>query len=279
MSKEDKFLQPSSPGIEELFAEEVPLPDVSTQNRVIPNDFIRSSLFTVTNKKIKREYIKEKELFTFGNTKITFTGEELRQDDEDVWLQIVFSACRTNRTTIEFSPYTFLRELDYPARTQYRDSMKTSISRMTATNIRITNVNLKKGLAFSLIRKFAWQDDSGDKLKKWKIWLEPELLKLLDNLQFSKIHWDQRKKLNPLAKWLHSYYSSHAEPFPIKVETLHKACGSKSKQLKHFKENLRKALMELVQVGFLETFFVDARNLTHVIRVKKNTYFYKSESE
>ena len=29
-----------------------------------------------------------------------------------------------------------------------------------------------------------------------------------------------------LAQWLHGFYASHAKPFPIKIETLHRLCGS-----------------------------------------------------
>ena len=36
------------------------LPHIPSGKRIIPNDLIRSSLFTVVNHKLKREYIKEK---------------------------------------------------------------------------------------------------------------------------------------------------------------------------------------------------------------------------
>jgi hypothetical protein len=245
------------------------MPHSPKGKRIIPNDLIRSSLFTVVNHKIKREYFKEKQLYSFGKTKIYYTGEELRQDDEDVWMYILYLASRADREFVEFQPYSFMREIDWPARTQYQDKLRDSLNRMSATNLIVSNEEAGQGVTLSLVRKFSWRTEEGTKLKRWKIWLEPELVKLFQGHTYSKVIWEQRKKLNPLAKWLHSYYSSHAEPFSLKVETLHAACGSKTKQQKHFKSSLRTALTDLVAVGFLASFFIDAVNKVHVTRVKK----------
>lgn len=247
---------------------------------IIPNDLIRSSLFTVTNHNIKREYIKDRKLYAFGETRITYTGEELRQDDEDVWLQIIALFSHVKNHHVEFLPYTLLNKIDWPARTQYRDKLKDSINRMCATNITISSKNLKKGMSLSLVRKFQWQDDDGQRLKSWQIWLEPEVVKLFSNTSYSKILWDHRKKLNPLAKWLHSYYSSHAEPFPIKVATIHAACGSKMKAMKHFRAALRIALHELKDVDFLEDFYIALNDLVFVTRKKsKNLLNYLNHEQ
>ena len=92
-------------------------------------------------------------------------------------------------------------------------------------------------------------------------------------MNFTKLIWMQRIKLTPLAKWLHSYYSSHLDPHSIKVETILKACGSKTKALKHFKPILRNALVELVQVGLLADYYINSNNLVCVTRnIKKQVY-------
>lgn len=245
------------------------LPTCSTIRRIVPHDFVRSSLFTVSNHKIKREYFKKNDIYAFGNTKITYTGEELRQDDEDVWMHLIYLAAKRNTLEVDFMPYKFMRQLDWPARVQYRDKLKESIDRMVATNITITNTNLRQGLSISLIRKFIWKDDDEQNLKYWSIYLEPELVKLFDNFSYVKLYWEQRQKLKPLAKWLHAYYSSHSEPFAVKLSTIQQASGSKTKQAKHFKENVRKSLIELAQVGYLETFWIDEENRIHVVKAEK----------
>jgi hypothetical protein len=45
---------------------------------------------------------------------------------------------------------------------------------------------------------------------------------------WTQIDWSIRQNLrgHPLAQWLHGFYSTHAQPYPLKIETLHKLCGS-----------------------------------------------------
>lgn len=240
------------------------LPYVVDAKRIIPNDLIRSSLFTISNHNQKREYFSDKMLFTFGQTEINYRGEELRQDDQDVWMQLIFLASKSQNASVEFMPYRFMSEIGWPGRTQYRDKLKECLERMTATKLGIKNKEHKAGLAISLVRKFLWRDETGEATKKWTVWLEPEVVKLFENQNYSKLEWEQRKKLTPLAKWLHSYYTSHHEPYPVSVPTLMKACGSKTKTLKHFKMMLKDALVDLVQVRLLREYFIDAKNILHV---------------
>ena len=248
-------------------------PNIPKNKRILPNDLIRSSLFTVGNHRVSREYIKEKVIFSFGNTRIMFTGEELRQDDADVWMQIIYQLAEQNDTSFDFLPYRLIKELNWPARSHYRDKLQTCLSRLSATNLTVYNKYYKSGISLSLVRKFQWCNDEGNRLKKWKIWVEPELVNLFSGMNFTKLIWMQRIKLTPLAKWLHSYYSSHLDPHSIKVETILKACGSKTKALKHFKPILRNALVELVQVGLLADYYINSNNLVCVTRnIKKQVY-------
>lgn len=251
------------------------LPSIAQKKRIIPNDIIRSSLFTISNHNRKRDFLKNHTIYTFGVTQITYTGEELRQDDEDVWLQLIFLASHSKSDSIEFMPYRLLSQVGWPQRTQYRDKLKLILERMSATNVDISNTQIQAGLSLSLIRKFTWYDKSiGSSLKKWKIWLEPELVKLFGINLYTKLDWEQRKRLTPLAKWLHSYYSSHAQPIPITIHTLKKACGSKTKAFKHFKASLREALQNLVKIGFLETYFINAANIVEVKRYKSSHRYF-----
>ncbi len=62
-----------------------------TDLRHIPNDYCRSSLFTVWNKREPRRMLMHEKLFHYSETvSIIYTGIELRaEDDEIVWLQIL----------------------------------------------------------------------------------------------------------------------------------------------------------------------------------------------
>ena len=86
---------------------------------------------------------------------------------------------------------------------------------------------------------------------------------------YSKIQWEERSKLKPLAKWLHAFYSSHAEPEPIHIKKIMQLSGSKTKSFKHFKSNLKSSLKELINIGFLDnSLYIDPEFYLHVTRVK-----------
>jgi len=63
-----------------------------------------------------------------------------------------------------------------------------------------------------------------------------------------------------LAKWLHSFYSTHKEPFPHKVETLHKLTASNAKDLRTFRPKLKAALALLVERGFFLSARIDPKS-------------------
>ncbi|MGL2040199.1 plasmid replication initiator TrfA, partial [Escherichia coli] len=64
--------------------------------RALPNDYARSALFTVKNKRQPREALQKKEIFHINkDVRITYTGLELRADDDElVWQQVLEYAKR-----------------------------------------------------------------------------------------------------------------------------------------------------------------------------------------
>ena len=95
--------------------------------------------------------------------------------------------------------------------------------------------------------------------------INPRLAKFYGRSQWTQIDWEQRQQLRgkPLALWLHGFYASHAAPHALSVEYLHKLSGSQTKQLKHFKQNLGRALRDLEAVGAIKSFEIRA-DLVHV---------------
>ena len=65
-----------------------------------------------------------------------------------------------------------------------------------------------------------------------------------------------------MAQALHAFYSSHRQPFPIKLDTLRGYVGSKNQQKAGFKVKLRGALDELVRSGFLTGFRIEGDIVT-----------------
>jgi len=246
----------------------VQLPLWGEERRGVPNDLVRSALFTVGNKSHKRAYLKEAVIAALGDIQISYTGEELRQDDEDVFLQILhLSRTAPLGTHIDFTAYSMLQSLSWTTDGRAYDRLKRSLIRLKATSLTVSNAD--RGYAGSLIRTFEWQDPAGTQSRMWRVCLESKIIALFGRTAYSQVIWEQRLQLGPVAKWLHSFYFTHADPFPMKAQTLRTLCGSAVKDLFKFRQNLKSALDELVTVGFLVSWQIDRQDNVHVERVQR----------
>jgi hypothetical protein len=245
----------------------VHLPLWSGHQRGIPNEVVRSALFSVGNRRMKRTYQDGSEISVIGTGRIRYRGEELRQDDEDVWLQVLHLARRQPLGEwVEFSAYGMLRELGWPPNGGSYQRLRECLERMQSTTLSVYSERLKEGFSVSLIRKFRWKSAKRGCPERWQVFIEPEMKELFGDLHYTRIEWEQRAKLGPLAKWLHGLYASHGRPYPIRLETIRDGCGSQTRELRFFKQKLKAALRELVAVGLLKEWRIDADDVIHVLR-------------
>ncbi|WP_000159352.1 plasmid replication initiator TrfA, partial [Escherichia coli] len=90
--------------------------------RALPNDYARSALFTVKNKRQPREALQKKEIFHINkDVRITYTGLELRaEDDELVWQQVLEYAKRKPMgEPITFTFYELCQDLGWSYNGRY----------------------------------------------------------------------------------------------------------------------------------------------------------------
>ena len=243
--------------------------------RGLPNPMARSALFTVGNKTEPRMYYKShKTIQTISGYVITYRGEELRQDDEDVFLQLVHLARKHPLgERVEFAAYSLLKELNWSKSSEGYDRLRAMLDRLQGTSLRITSQHPGEGgFQGALIRKFAWKDDENAPLTKWVVFLEPEIVKLFSPNGYTQVFWEQRLRLkSSVAKYLHGYYGTHEQPYPMKVATLQTLSGSRAARLTDFRKALRKALDLLVTERFLDRWNIDGSDLVHVIRCSRST--------
>jgi hypothetical protein len=250
---------------------QLPLWDDSV--RGLPNPLARSALFTVGNRCQKRMNIKDKVVASLQGVKISYQGEELRQDDEDAFLQLLH-ICRKQPLgePVEFKAYAMLTELKWGRSSRSYQRLQDSIRRLKACSLTVATEDGKRGFTGSLIRKFAWkEDEDGAPMTSWRLWLEPELVNLFKPDLYTQVYWDQRLALtSPMAKWLHGYFYTHKEPYPNRVELLKTLTGSSAKTKSDFRRQLRPALDALKNCGFLEDWHIDTNDVVRVKRSKSN---------
>ena len=229
------------------------LPDWPESYRALPNEILRSALFNCRNRNLPRMFMKEVEIAVIGDGQVIYRGEELRQDDELVWMHLMHLIKKSPLgECVEFTHYSFIKALGWPIKGQSYERLRNCLSRMQATALRIQSKRLHSFVSISLIQKFMSRNERNENLTRWQVWVGKEMQLLFDEEFLTKVMWDTRRSLpDGIASKLFGYWASHRKPYPVKVETLLKLCGS-GMQAKHFKAELKRALELLKKSGFLE---------------------------
>lgn len=230
------------------------LPGWPEGQRAMPNEILRSALFNCRNRNQPRLFMKDAEIAMIGAGTVIFGGEELRQDDELVWLHLMHLAKKLPLgECVEFTPYSFVRAIGWPIKGQSYQRLRVCLSRMQATAIRIQSKRLGCFLSVSLLQMFRSKNERMESLERWQVWVGKEMRLLFDDEFLTRMNWETRKSLpDGIASKLFGYWSSHREPFPVRIATLQSLCGS-GMTLKHFREELKRSLFLLQKVGFLES--------------------------
>ena len=233
-------------------AEIVQLPLWPGSARGVPNSALRGALFAAIQGK-DRQYMKRKLLAVQKGMEIRFTGMQLDQSDLDVWEQALHLArIHPLGTRCNFTAHAFLKALGRRTGKSQHEQLKDNFSRLTACEVEI-----RQGphvYAGSLIEAHYRNEDTGYYILR----LNPDLIKLYV-ASWTAIDWQQRQQLRrkPLALWLHGFYASHADPYPIRIEKLMQLSGSHTKQVKHYKANLKKNMQLLQSIGAIRGFGIN----------------------
>jgi hypothetical protein len=230
--------------------------------RGAPNSFIRSALFAAIQGKA-REYIKGATLASQSGIVVKYTGEQLNQNDLDVWETLVHLAREQPLgTSATFSAHSVLTALGLPTGNSQHKQLHSTIIRLSACSVEVTH---EGRTYFGPLIKSGAKDEV---TRHYVIELNKEIIRLFGENQWTALDWQQRLQLKekPLTQALHAYYSSHRVPFAVKLETLKAYTGSRNKQPAGFRRQVREALQVLKDIGFLSDFKIDG-DLVYVWRV------------
>ena len=234
-------------------AQVIQLPLWPEPKRGTPNSFIRSALFAAIQSK-DRVFLKEATLASQKGITVKFTGEQLNQEDLSVWETFAHLARQHPLGHLsEFTAHGLLKSLGMHTGLSQHKQLHSTIIRLTACAVEITH---EGKTYFGPLVKSGLKDEL---TSHYRIELNRELIRLFGENQWTALDWQQRQGLRGkhLAQALHAFYSSHRQPFPIKLDTLRSYVGSKNFQKAGFKVKLRAALDELVKIGFLSGYKID----------------------
>lgn len=226
------------------------------ENRGVPNPFIRSGLFCVKTTN-NRNFMKEIVLPSLNNYAISYSGEELQQDDLSVWMALINLASKQQISdAVYFTGYKLLKDLEWTVNSRSYTRLQESIKRLKVTSIEVSTMNKDQAYAGSLIREYSWEAQDGTGNLGWMVRFEPRVSILFMHDTTTMLEWETRKKIGSraaLAQWLHAYYQSHRDPRATSVQKLHELCRSED-GIPGFRRTLKNALQRLVEVEFLTSF-------------------------
>lgn len=207
--------------------------------RGVPNAILRSGLFGAIARG-KRPYSISKPVAALSNIQIMHSGPLLDQADLDVWMQCMHIS-RTQPLGFEFqiSAHPFLKAIGRDTGKSQREWLKESFGRLATS---VIELNEKDGTGYfngHLIHAYGQDTDTG----LHHVIINPSIIRLYGNKNCTWVELEERLALSghPLALWLHGFYVTHANALPYKVETIHKLCGSRSKNVTDFRKDVRKA--------------------------------------
>jgi hypothetical protein len=220
----------------------------SDDKRAMPTEFVRSALFAGIQAK-DSTHVDGEQIANANGLTIIYTGQRLTQVHADVWEGIMYLARQYPAgKRITFRARQFLKLIGRHTGKSQRDELRRLFRQLTATSVEVHDARNKRSFWGSLLPTGADVDEHDDTL--YVVELNRSLAQLFER-GFSTIDWQQRRKLlkKPLALWLQHYLSDHRKP--VTVAFLHKHSGSTARSLRHFREQLRKALDDLVTVGVI----------------------------
>ena len=171
---------------------------------------------------------------------LKFAGTQLNQYDADVFFEALHRARRHPlETECLFTGHDFLKAIGRSHGKNEYDDLDNSLRRLRRGTVDIEWKASGRNLVFtgSLISHYVRDTDS----KLYKVTFAREVRTLFAPASWTQLEWEERLMLKgqPLAQWLHSYFSTHAAPFPVSAGYLHEKSGSES-PLKQFNYMLKR---------------------------------------
>jgi TrfA protein len=227
--------------------------------RAFPNVALRSALFSIN--KIRKMAKKRVRIASVDGIEMRFKGEQFIQTDLDV-CEALFHLGRLHPLgdRVCFTAHSLLKLLGRETGKTQHEQLKEDIARLAAGMIEITWVAEDKAFGGALISSFFRDNATGE-----YVVILNKNIKMLFDAGNSYIEFIQRQSLGQhnLAKWLHGFYSSHANPYPYQVKTLQNLCGSEA-TLREYRRLLKDALKRLVGTGSIAAWNVDESDLVHI---------------
>ena len=240
--------------------------EIGTRNdlRHIPNDYARSSLFTVRSKRVQRKVLLQQTLFHYNeHVTITFSGIELRaEDDEIVWLQILnYAQNLPLGSPLEFTVKELVSDVGWSKSGPNYRRVRECISRLKANEVMAKNTKAYGSSgAISLIHNYEVVNDTEGTPTKYRVWIDPAIIVLFAGNTFTSHSWLEYRNLSAVARRLADYIESHKEPYPLDSAKFKKICGSDDASTTSWRQTVKRACAEVVAANIVSLAMLDKQD-------------------
>src|SRR5271169_3640064 len=237
----------------------------------VSNVIARSALFAAVKSKDRR-MMRDEVVASQEGIEISFTGEQLNQDDHDNFMQLVKLASGRPLGQAVIEPANaILRTLGRSTGKSQHDQLRADMDRLVSGTVTIR----ANGIEYiGHLVDDALQDTREPVHKRhWAYRLNPRLVTLFAPNRYTLNNWQTRQQLGQkdLARWLQLWLESHAQNFATRVEVIRERCGSMNKDLRFFRRRLREALDDLKTAGVIHNWAIDAGDLVHIDRTPSDS--------
>jgi hypothetical protein len=226
--------------------------------RAMPNDFVRSALFTTSDKRAERKAIMRKSIYHLhgdAGLEVIYTGHELRvEDDQKVYMQILHYARDVPfGTPFKFTILDLMQNIGWSSQCEENYSRaRDSILRLMATALIIKNQKSYGSSAmFSLIDRGQIINDKEGKEHTYTLSIDPICVLLFAGGTFTSQRWSQYLALRPVEVKLLDYARSNRKSFDLSLKDFEALCGSNYARKSDWTRRVRAACAVLVEAGHL----------------------------
>lgn len=222
------------------------MPELYTRDTAFSTALLKSALFRSTERGVRRT-LRNAVIASAAGDEVTYSGEELRQDDQAVLL-VFIKACAGELISSEmrFSPRALVREeLGWPDKGASVQRLGECLQRLKAARITIKYAKGGEGT-------LSFVSDYDMKPGQWSVWLAPRLLGLFAK-QTTYLNVEARKGLTGLSSWLFGFINADSCASAFELSSLREWAGSTAAQC-HFNEALKTSLVALKEQGVIESY-------------------------
>lgn len=221
----------------------------------LPYEIARSALFAAqpANLKVRKVFTKETEIASVNGFKMyQRTGKQLTQAEETLWLELLKQALlqpdnpSNSRIPVFFTANGMLKQLGkFPDR-KNRKALRASLELLGDARIRVQRAD---GADWTANLIDLGTKPMGESDVTMAVYIDKAIATCLSS-GYTLANLEQRRALkdNPLAQWLHGFYSTHRTPTPMHSSAIQRLSSCEKMRPKVWLEKLTHALAALAEV-------------------------------